>query len=51
MFISIMAIIISAIYGSLVYLFTDSVQILNYALSEQNLLNDDPIIFTKKNDF
>ena len=34
MFISIMAIIISAIYGSLGYLF-----------------NDDPIIFTKKNDF
>ena len=51
MFISIMAIIISAIYGSLGYLFTDSVQVLNYALSEQNLLNDDPIIFTKKNDF
>ena len=51
MFISIMAIIISAIYGSLGYVFTDSVQILNYALSEQNLLNDDPIIFTKKNDF
>ena len=51
MLISILAIIISAVYGVIGYVFTDLVQVLNYVLSHENLLNDDPIIFTKKDDF
>ena len=51
MLISILAVIISAIYGVIGYVFTDLVQVLNYSLSQDNLLSDDPIIFTRKDDF
>jgi hypothetical protein len=51
MLISILAIIVSAIYGVIGYVFIDSIQVINYTLSSDNILNDDPIIFSTKLQF
>ena len=51
MLISILAIIVSAIYGVIGYIFIDSIQVINYTLSFDNLLNPDPIIFSSKQAF
>ena len=45
MLISIIAIIVSAIYGVIGYVFTDFVQVIHYTLSYENLLSFDPILF------
>ena len=51
MLISILAIIISAIYGVIGYVFSDSVQVIHFTLSDNNILSDDPIIFKKKHNY
>ena len=47
----IFAIVVSVIFGILGYLSKDGVQIGNYILSSQNIKSDDPLLFTKKNDY
>ena len=47
----ILAIVVSVIFGVLGYVFTDGVQVLHYILSTQNINGDDPVLFTKKNEF
>ena len=44
MLISILAIIVSAIFGILGYVNLDSIQVINYTLSYENILNDHPKI-------
>ena len=46
-----MYIIISAIYGVIGYVFSDSVQVIHFTLSDNNILSDDPIIFKKKHNY
>ena len=47
----ILAIVVCVIFGVLGYVFTDGVQVLHYILSKQNINGEDPVLFTKKNEF
>ena len=51
MLIIILALIISAIYGIIGFVFKDFVQIVHYTLSINNLESDDPLIFKRKHSF
>ena len=51
MLFAILAIVVSAIYGTLGYFLSDAVQIIHYILSEKNTLNEDPILFSNKKQY
>ena len=51
MLFAILAIVVSAIYGTLGYFLSDTVQIIHYILSEKNTLNEDPILFNNKKQY
>ena len=46
-----LAIIYSAVFGIIGYIFKDAVQIATYILSEENLKSDDPLIFHNNNNY
>ena len=46
-----LAIIYSAVFGIIGYIFKDAVQIATYILSEENLKSDDPLIFKNNNNY
>ena len=51
MLLMILAVVISAFYGIIGYVFKDFVQIVHYTLSKNNIESDDPLIFNRKDSF